>query len=386
MVIAGVLALWWGFGGQSPSPSGGGFGFGGEQGQGAVVVEAGEVRRMDVTDVKQYTASLQANHQFTLAPKTGGRVRELLVDIGDTVEHGQVIARLDDEEFIQQAEEARAALEVARAQLGDAQAQAQVREREFERLQEVRRQGLVSESEFDLARSEFEAAQANIRVNEAQVMQRQAALSAAQIRSSYTTVRAEWSDSDGQGTRVVGERFVDEGTNVAANEALISVLDNSSMRAVAFVTDRDYARLRVGQPAEVISDALPGEVFPGRIARIAPQLQEDTRQVRIEVDVPNEHGRLSPGFFVTLNIEIETVEDAVVVPADSLSRHAGQTGVYLIDGENGIARFQPVTAGVRTPDYVQIIDPEISGHVVTLGQHRLGHETPVRLADAGSEG
>ncbi|MEA5446325.1 efflux RND transporter periplasmic adaptor subunit [Gammaproteobacteria bacterium AB-CW1] len=386
VILLVALAVWWLGRGDDAGPGGPG-GWGRDSGEQAVAVEVAEVAFRDIRDIAQYTGTLQARHRFQLAPKVGGRLRELAVDIGDEVEQGQVIARLDDEEFGQEAAEARAAMEVARAQLEDARARRTVQEREYQRLADLREQGLASESEYDLAQSEFEAATANVTVSHAQLAQREAALRRAELRQSYATVRAEW-NGGADGTRVVGERFVDEGSNIAANEAIISVLDISSLRAVTSIVDRDFARLRTGQQVEIRSDAWPGEIFEGQVSRIAPQLREDTRQARVEIEVPNEDGRLSPGFFVNLSINVEEISDARVVPRDALTRHSGERGVFLVESPEDAeedsrprARFVPVSVGVRTDDYAQILSPEIEGRVVTLGQHRLGDGTPLRLTN-----
>lgn len=351
-----------------------------------VAVETGPVARRSITDVALYTGTLQSGSQFMLAPKAGGRLRSLMVDIGDQVERGQVIAQLDDEEFVQAVAEQRAAVEVAQAQLEDAEAQLAVRRRAYDRVADLRRRNLASESEYDLARSEADAASANVRVAQAQLAQREAALRGAEVRLSYTRVRAEWNGRGGDNRRYVGERFVDEGANVSANSPLISVIDLDALRAVTFVTDRDFARLRVGQVTRVRSDARPGEQFEGRVERIAPLLREDSRQARVEIRIENEERRLSPGFFVNVEVDVEQIENALVVPRDAITRHGGQVGVFLVDddfeGNEADVRWVPVVEGVRTSDYVQILEPLIDGRVVTLGQHRLSDGSRVRLVSA----
>jgi len=348
-----------------------------------IAVETAPVARRSITDVAFYTGTLQSGSQFMLAPKAGGRLRSLAVDIGDQVERGQVIAQLDDEEFVQAVAEQRAAVEVAEAQLEDAEAQLAVRRRSYERVADLRRRSLASESEDDLARSEADAAAANVRVAQAQLAQREAVLRGAEIRLSYTRIRAEWNGQGGDNVRYVGERFVDEGANVSANEPIISVIDLDALRAVTFVTDRDFARLRVGQVTRVRSDARPGEQFEGTVERIAPLLREDSRQARVEILIENDERRLSPGFFVNVEVDVERIDNALVVPRDAVTRHGGQTGVFLLDddfeGNEAEVRWVPVVEGVRTADVVQILDPSISGRVVTLGQHRLSDGSKVRL-------
>lgn len=378
-----LMLAWWIWPGDSPMVPGVSDMRAGRGEAAVIAVETAPVARRSITDVAFYTGTLQSGSQFMLAPKAGGRLRSLAVDIGDQVQRGQVIAQLDDDEFVQAVAEQRAAVEVAEAQLEDAEAQRLLRQRSYERVADLRRRSLASESEYDLARSEADAAAANVRVAQAQLAQREAALRGAEVRLSYTRVRAEWNGEGGDTVRYVGERFVDEGANVSANEPIISVIDLDALRAVTFVTDRDFARLRVGQVTRVRSDARPGEQFEGRVERIAPLLREDSRQARVEILIENEQRRLSPGFFVNVEVDVEQLENALVVPRDALTRHGGQSGVFLLDddfeGNETEVRWVPVVEGVRTAELVQILEPAISGRVVTLGQHRLSDGSKVRL-------
>lgn len=392
MVTLGAMALFlilaWVMWPSDPAPVAAGADRGARGGSQVVAVETAAVEQRSITDVGLYTGTLQSGSQFMLAPKAGGRLRSLLVDIGDQVEQGQVIAQLDDEEFQQAVAEQRAAVEVAQAQLEDTEAQREVRRRSYDRVADLRRRNLASESEYDLARSERDAAVANVRVAQAQLAQREAALRGAEVRLSYTRVRAEWNGGSEASVRYVGERFVDEGANVSANEPIISVIDLDALRAVTFVTDRDFARLRVGQRTRVRSDARPGEEFEGRVVRIAPLLREDSRQARVEIRIENEARRLSPGFFVSVEVDVEQIDDALVVPRDAITRHGGQVGVFLLEddfeGNEADVRWVPVVKGVRTNEYVQILEPAISGRVVTLGQHRLSDGSRVRVTALGN--
>lgn len=394
--VAALIGAWWVMSSGGPDRDG-------PPSQGdrerAVAVEAGRVSFQDIEDVAEYTGSLRARSEFTVSARTSGRIRSLRVDIGDTVEQGDVIAELDDEEHVLEVEEARASLAVAQAELEDAEARRDVRRREYQRLEVLREDGVVSEEEYDVSASEAAAAEANVRVQNSVVAQREAALRAAQVRESYTRIRASWDESETRGSRYVGERHVDEGDNVSSNEPIVSVLNTASLRGVTFVSDRDMARMERGQKVEIRSDAWPGETFTGEVRRISPQLQEDTRQARVEVDVPNDEGRLNPGFFVNMAITVDEIEDARLVPRDALARYQGERGVFLIEEEEleedeviedeageevedvYTARFVPVTRGVQAGGYVQILEPEIEGRVVTLGQHRLGDGSRVRVTE-----
>lgn len=367
-------------GGAAPnpgSPSGVASRFGGGRAAAAVAVEVGEVRRSTMRDLVSFSGSLQPRSRITIAPKAGGRLEKLHVDIGDRVRNGQLIAVLDGEEYAQQMDQARADLTVAEANLEDSRIALEAARRELERAGALREKKIASAAEYDQAVDALSKAEARHKVVQAQLQQKQSALEAARTRSSYARVTADW-QADG-GERVVGERFVDEGALLRANDPIVSVLDIGVLLALINVTEQSYAWVQVGQPAAVASDALPGRRFAGRVARIAPFLQEASRQAEVRIEVPNPDGALKPGMFVKVELELGRREEAVTVPVAALTRYEDRDGVFLVEGEPRQARFVPVTTGITDGGRVEILDPPLAGTVVTLGQHLLVDGSPVLL-------
>jgi RND family efflux transporter MFP subunit len=224
-------------------------------------------------------------------------------------------------------------------------------------------------------------------VAEAQVDQEIAALKEAEIRLSYTKVAAAW--EDGRETRVVGERHVDEGAMLTANSPLVSILDIHVLKAVIHCIERDYAKITIGQEALITTDAFPGSAFKGKVARIAPQLKETSRQARVEIDVPNDDGRLKPGMFVRVDLEFAAHKDVAVVPVAALARRGGVRGVFLADVQTGKARFVPLETGITSGDLVEVVSPPLDGPVVVMGQHLLEDGAAITVAegaDGGAEG
>ena len=143
-----------------------------------------------------------------VAPKISGRIKGLNVDLGDTVRRGQVVAKLDDDEYVQ-------AIILAKAgHLGK------------------------------LARLE---------VSKAQLKRAKASLETARIRIGYTKVTADWTGGDD--SRVVADRYVDEGETVSANAPLLSIVEVDPIIGVIFVTEKDYIHLKRGQAAMLTTDA-----------------------------------------------------------------------------------------------------------------------------------
>ncbi len=353
----------------------------GQRGESVVAVEVTSVERDSIRNVRAFSGSLFSQSSFEIVAKVGGQLSSLKVDIGDRVERGQVIGRIDDEAFIQDVVQAEAEREVARANLEEALSSLELAERERDRVQALRERRVVSAADLDSAEAAVQAERSRVRVTEAVIQQREAALLAARLRLSYTGIAASW---EGPGDyRVVGERFVDEGATVTANQAIVSLVDLQRLRAVIQVTERDYGRILVGQRGEIRSDAVPGEVFQANVVRRAPQFRESSRQARIELEVPNPDQRLLPGQFIRAQLELGRADDAVVVPRASLVRREGRQGIFLVEpaeeGDGTRAVFVPVIAGHVEGERVQIVEPELSGEVVVLGQDLLADGTPVRV-------
>jgi RND family efflux transporter MFP subunit len=335
----------------------------------SVAVEVKPIERGVIRDIGVFTGSLEAKSQFVVASKVAGWLKKLVVNIGDEVSRNQVIAIVDDEEFAQQVEQARAELEVAKANAANCASDLDIAKREYERAQALREKTIVSVSELDASEAAFNACQTRYKVSVAQVAQKDAALKAADVRLSYTKVQAFWEEGDQR--RVVGERFVDEGALLQVNEPIVSVLENNPLVAVVHVIERDYPKVKLGQEAVVTTDAYPARSFVGTIVRMAPLLRESSRQARVEVDVPNPEYLLKPGMFVRIQVEFARRENATLVPLPALVRRNGKEGVFIVDIGNRKARFVPVTTGIINGELAEITEPQISGLVVTMGNHLL---------------
>jgi len=388
-----------------------------------VPVETQPIRRGEIRDVGVFTGSLSPKSQFTVAPKVAGWLKELLVDIGDSVGRNEVIAILDDEQFARQVEQAAAELQVAKANVENSASDLDLAKREYERVKALREKQIASAAEMDTASAAYSAAQTRMKVAQAQAEQKEAAFKVAQLQLSYTKVQAFWEDApsmknDGsvrteappapsasnppssinhhQPCRVVGERFVDEGALVSVNQPIVSILENDPLVAVVFVIERDYPKMSIGQEAAVTTDAYPGKTFTGAIRRIAPLLRETSRQARVEIEIANPDHLLKPGMFVRAQVEFGRHEEATLIPLSALVRRGGKEGVFLVDGaeaggtgDGGASpapralqtpspsgpplqvRFVPVTTGIASGEVLEVVEPALSGLVVTLGNHLL---------------
>ena len=351
-----------------------------------VPVEVSEVVRGNVENKRVFSGALEADTRIMVSPKINGRVYRILVDLGDVVQGGQILAQLDDHEHTQSVLEAEADLKVARATLLEAERALEITNREFERTRKLLETRAVSESEFDIAQTNRLAREAELQVAKARVAKAQAALAAARIRLGYTEVTAGWNDKGG--IRVVAERFVDEGETISENTPLLTIVGLDPIIGVIPVTEKEYGRISPGQPVTLRTDAYPGKLFTGSVNRISPVFSESTRQARVEISLPNENLMLKPGMFIKATVVFEQQEEAQLVPSRALTRRSGQTGLFLLDPESRKAKWKTVVPGFSEGDLVQIISPKISGNVVILGQQFLEDGSPVEVVSesTGNEG
>jgi RND family efflux transporter MFP subunit len=342
-----------------------------------VPVEVADIERGPIELQRAFTGTLEARAGFVVAPKVAGRIEEIAVDLADTVSRGQLVARLDDDEFVQTVAQVQADWAVAKANLAEARSLLEIAERELERVERLRQRGVASASQQDAAKADQLAKQAHVEVTRAQLARAEAELEAARIRLGYTQVSANWRGGSDQ--RVVAERYVDEGETVSANAPLLQIVEIDPITAVFFVTERDYALLNPDQIATLRTDAFPGETFQGRIARIAPVFRESTRQARVEVWLDNPGLRLKPGMFVRATVVLDRVAETTIVPEQALVRRGGRDGVFVLDAEEQSVSWRQVAVGIRQGDRVQVEGEGLGTRVVTLGQQLLDHGSEVSV-------
>lgn len=354
---------------------GGGGGPSGRFSSPPVAVEVAEVARRPIRETMQMTGSIYPLYQYIVAPKVSGRIVRINKRIGDWVDAGESVARIDDGEYQQLVLEAEANHRIAQANLAETRSQFELAGQELERVKSLRQMQIAPQSDLDAAQTKYEALMSRIELAEAQVEQRQAALNAARIRLGYTDlVAAE--------PGFVGERFTDEGSLLSPNSPVISVIGIDTVIVKTTVIERAYGQVRAGQAADIRVDAFPDMVFSGRVSRIAPKLEESSRVAQMEAEVANDSLYLKPGMFCTVTLALAQKDSAQVVPTQAVVTRNGSTGVFLIPDGEATANYVPVEAGIVSSDLTEIISPVLRGRVVTLGQHLLQDGSSVILPGA----
>ncbi|MDF3129009.1 efflux RND transporter periplasmic adaptor subunit [Kiritimatiellaeota bacterium B1221] len=344
-----------------------------------VPVEVGDIRRGSIEEIRVFSGSVEPAAALTLSSKVSGRVLNVFADISDPVKRDQILVELEPEEFAQQLARAEAEQAVAEAQLQEAENRLKIAKRERERMQQLRERGISSAAAEDSAESEFLIRSAALAVAKANLTAAESAVDTAKLQLGETRIRARW--REGHDHRFISARSVEEGDTVSPGQHLLTLVEIQPVLAVIDVPEKDYGRLSVGQAVNLTTDAWPGKTFAATIQRISPVFREESRQARVEIKADNPDLSLKPGMFIRAAIVLDHVDDAILVPQNALSRRGNETGLFTVDSQKSVAHWQKVVPGIRDGKWVQIVEPEITGPVVTLGQQLIDEGSALRLPD-----
>ena len=310
-------------------------------------VEVVSPARGDIVRTVSLPTSVEADQRATLYSRVSGYLESISVDIGDRVRRGQLLAKIDVPEIIDQKREAEAGLAVteadrsrAKAELESAAARATLQELTYDRLKAVRtaQPDVLSQQAVDEAKVEFEVATA--RVDEivarilqidSKVSQLQATVQRLQTMLGFAEIRAPFD-------AVVTERFVDPGallqaaTSSDSVQPIIALAKVNKVRLAIDVPELEAPNVRVGATARVTIDAMPGRHFQGSVSRFSRSLNPATRTMRAEIDLPNPQGLLLLGMFGRATLKLEVRAGAVTIPAEALHAEGDRSFVYQAIG------------------------------------------------------
>lgn len=347
--------------------------------RGPVPVAVAPIVRGTIADTRVFTATLEPSARVVIAAEVAGTIRKLHANLSDEVHSDQVLVEIDDREYRQNEAAARAELAVARARASAAESAREIAERALERTTALHERGIASARELDAARATAAEARGAAEVAQAEVARARAAQSAARLQLERTRVAGRWSAE--AGPRRVAERHVDEGARVSVGDPLFTLVDIDPLITAVMVGASDYTRLAVGQSVMLEGD----RPIEGRVARIAPAFDPDTRQARIEIEVANPDGMLQPGMFVRARTVLAEAEGVTLVPESALTRRNGKDVIFIIDEDGERARMVEVEVGLRADGMVELRTEGLRGQVVTLGQQRLSDGSPVHIAEEAPE-
>lgn len=324
------------------------------------------VERRDVVAEVQGTGAVTTNVAPNVGSKINGRVAQVLVDEGDVVEPGQLVALLEDDDLRHQVDRAVARLEAARASARQAASA-------WERARRLVQGSAIGREEYEVYEEKARVARSQVGVEEAELRYHEFKLTEARV---ITAVGG-----------VVTRRWVDPSDAIVAGQPVVTVADTSTIWVAANVDQRFADKVREGQPAAVIPRGRSGSPIPGRVARVNPQADAVAEELLVEVAFPLPTEEFQEGRWAEVFIEVGTARDALVVPKEALAPAGNDRFVFVADA-GGKARRVKVHPGATSPRLpVVAVEGELrEGERVILRPMGVQDGETVRVARASTDG
>ncbi len=307
------------------------------------------VVKPDIVENKIFTnGTLQANEEVQLASESSGLIEEIYLTEGASVKEGELLVKINDSEL--------------NAQLRRGDFRLNLAEDREKRQKQLLDKGGISQEEYDAT------------LNEVNVLRAEVALIKAQIRKSE--VRAPF---DGK----LGLRYVSDGSYITPNTRIATLQDIDPIKIDFSVPERYASQIEVGNKitftVQGIDEELEAEVYAKE-----PRIDSETRSLQVRAKSPNPEGKLLPGAFADLELTLQTIENAKMVPTISLVPELQGQKVFLL--KNGLVQPQSVTTGLRNEEKVQITEGvQIGDTVLTTGLLQVRPQMKVSVNEVSGE-
>ena len=332
------------------------------------------------------TGYVTARRQATVSAKITGKVTEVLIEEGQSVHEGDVLARLEDTDARAQLALARAQLAAARAQLAELRAQLAQAERDYVRQQELARRQLVSEQSMDAALAQRDMVRARLGAATEQVTVAEQSTRVAQVQLDNTVIRAPFSGVIVAKAAQPGEVVSPMSAGGFTRTGIGTIVDMDSLEIQVEVNEAFINRVAPGQPVEASLNAYPDWKIPASVIAIIPSADRSKATVKVRIAVQSKDPRIVPdmgvrvGFLSAQPPAPSTPAGAVLVPAEAVGGE-GAAAVVFVYADGKVER-RPVALGRTTGGQREILSGLRSGErVVVSPPASLDHGSRVRLAD-----
>jgi RND family efflux transporter MFP subunit len=331
----------------------------------AVVV----VQRKPISSSITLSGEFRPFQEVDVHAKVAGYIRKIYVDVGDHVKAGQTLAILEVPELNAQLQGADAAVrrskDAIRRANGDlvrAQSLHEATHLDYNRLKEAAtaRPGLIAEQELDDAQAKDKEGAAQISADEAALSEAQNQLDVALADQKQLTAMSDYTRIVAPFTGVITKRYVDTG-------ALVQAGTNSNTQAlpVVSVAETDLFRLTLPVPESAVPTVHLGSLvsvrvpslkrnFEGKISRFADDLNQETRTMHTEVDVPKRNGNIVAGMYAEVDLTLAKKASVLAVPIQAVTRNADQASVLIVNPQDRIEE-RKVKLGLEGADQVEVL-------------------------------
>jgi RND family efflux transporter MFP subunit len=360
-----------------------------------------QVRRAPLSNTLSIAGEFLPYQEVELHAKVAGYIRNINVDIGDHVHKGQVLAVLEIPELVAQLQAASAGVRHSQEEISRAQNDVQRAEADHAALHAAAtrlkqaseaRPGLIAEQELDDARARDRSTEAQVEAAKSELSAARQQLEVSQADQQHFAALSEYSRITAPFNGVVTWRYADTGSLIQAGTS-----DENSMPVVK-LSQIDMLRLRIPVPeslAASVHDGEPADIrvkatnehFSGKIKRSTDSLDRSTRTMQVEVDVPNQDYKLTPGMYADVSLRVQNDPNALTLPLQAINRGSDKTTVLLVNSQNHVEERE-IRTGIEGPDRIQVLSGLNEGDRVIVGnfsKYRPGQRVDPRLSTMADE-
>lgn len=308
-----------------------------------IPVEISDVQRGNISAYYSNTATLEAEQEALVVSKVRGILTSIDAEEGDYVQAGQVIARIEDEQYRIEANRARSSMDRLY--------------NDYQRNKELFEKDLIAAEAYQNSRYEYES--------------QKSAYELAKLNLNYTEIKSPISG-------IVSERFVKHGNMIGTDQQVFRVTDFNPLQAVIHVPEHEMAKIRVNQPAGLRVDALPGKEFSGYVKRISPVVNPETGTFKVTVFMDENENQLRPGMFGRIKIVYDTRRNARMIPKAAVISEDNRESVFVV--RDSLAFKKVIRTGYANGVNIEVLEGLDDGEfVVTIGQGSLQDSSRVNV-------
>jgi RND family efflux transporter MFP subunit len=325
-----------------------------------------EATRTNLSSDLVLTAEFEPFQEIDVMAKVSGYIKQIKVDIGDRVQEGQLLASLEIPEMqddltraAASLEEANAELVTARDELQRAQSSHDMSHLSYSRVLDVSKKepGLVPQQEVDEAHSRDLVAEAQVSAAKSRIAECEQRIHVSQAEQARFKTLFQYAVITAPFTGVVTKRYANSGSLIQAGTSsqaipVVRLSENGLLRLALPVPESAVPLIHLGEPVTVRVSALH-RGFPGRVARFSDKVDESTRTMKTEVDVPNPSLVLVPGMYAEVDLETEQRKDVLSVPVEAVDGSGTAARVFTVQSD-GTVRIIPVALGIETAHAIEI--------------------------------
>lgn len=354
----------------------------------AIPVEVVTVSQMYPSQVlSQLNASgyVVAQRKAAVASKITGRLVSMNVEEGSRVKEGQVIARLENEDALAARDQAEANVNLARANLESAKAQLEEASKTYHRYKQLVTGGYIARSAYDTAEAAYQRAEAGVVAAEASVGAGVAALQSAKVAVDYALIKAPFDAVVLTKNADIGDIVTPLGAAANVQSSVVTIADLRSLQVEADVSETNLGLVKVGQPCEIVLDALPESRFRGVVHAIVPTVDRSKATIMVKVRFIDKDPRILPEMrtkvsFLTRPVKEGEEKPRTVVNPAVLMTNGTRSAVFVVQGNRVIETL--VTVGPPLGDMVEVLAGAKAGdRVVIRPSKRLRNDSRIKILE-----